>query len=71
MRILISKRFKVIIIVVIVAISIPALLMMYKNFQIMPKPKFDESHFSPLCIFHFWIKSQAGLTKISPESCRT
>jgi len=59
---MISKRFKAIIIVVIVAISITELLIMYQNFQIMVTPDFDDSPFSPLYIFHHWISTHAALT---------
>jgi len=59
---MISKRFKAIIILVIVAISITELLIMYKNYQIVVTPDLDDSPFSPLYIFHHWISKHAVLT---------
>lgn len=55
---MINRLFiKVIIILIIVAFSIPTLLMIYGDFKTMPEPEFDESNFSALVTLKEFIRS--------------
>lgn len=57
---------KVIIISVIVAFSIPTLLMIYGDFKTMAEPELDESHFSALVTLHvIRIDSQIGFNSLT------
>ena len=46
------QLIKVIIILAIVAFSIPTFLMIYGDFKTMAEPEFDENHFSALVTLH-------------------
>ena len=60
------QLIKVIIILVIVAFSIPTLLMIYGDFKTMAEPEFDESHFSALATLNvIRINSQIGFNSLS------
>ena len=65
---MINRLFiKAIFIIIIVAFSIPAMLMIYHDFQITTEPEFDINHFSALFLFNSMkieIDSQSGFNSL-------